>query len=132
MKAPWLNLKKLMLPASTTAITIVLLPALRAMKGLGLQAGTAGCIGGVGGKAHGNKRQINEGAWDEAGGTTACGAGDISSAATGRRCRGSGGGCSGSALNKSVSSWRVGIGVVRALFVEEGQDLSNIRYKILT
>jgi hypothetical protein len=70
---PWLNLKKLMLPESTTAITIILFPAFRAMKGLGLRGGTAGCRGGAGEKAHGNRRRINEGGWDGGGVAMGCG-----------------------------------------------------------
>jgi hypothetical protein len=57
-----------MLPASTTAITMIFFPALSAMNGLGLRAGTVGS----GAKAQGNKRR-NKGCGDTGGGVCTAG-----------------------------------------------------------
>jgi len=96
--SPWQNLKKLMLLASTTAMTIIFFPFFNAANGFGFR--TAAAAAGAGdGKAHGNSLRINDGSG--VGTTTVGSGGGGGGGAEGgppigdRRCRGCGGGASG-------------------------------------
>lgn len=110
--APCPNLKKLVLPASTTAIMTVFLPALMAINGCGRRASVVVSAGG--GRNQCRMRRDNDGGGGEGAGLVRRGGGVVP--LTGRRCRGNGGGISGDMSNRSVNSRSEGIGVVRALF----------------
>jgi len=116
-----------MLPASTAAMTIIFFPVFSAIKGFGFRPGVCGddCTGRSQGKSFwkrvGDLRGVDVIDCSAGGRDTACaGAGGLlegASVACGRRWRGGGRGVSGRIWNRSVSSWMVGIGVVRALMV---------------
>jgi len=95
VNSPCPNLKKLILLASTTAITIIFFPFFNATKGFGFRAGAGDDLGG---KAHGNSLRINDGSGV---GTTTVGSGgggggvEDAPPIGDRRCRGWGGGASG-------------------------------------
>lgn len=118
VNAPWLNLKKLVLLASTTAMMTVFFPDFSATNGFIFRAGAV--LAGVDGvlKNHRSsfcQKVCSGGAGD---GTGVVGVGTCAPEG-GRFCRGVGRGLSGRTSKRSVSSWRVGIGVVRPL---EGID----------
>lgn len=114
MKDPCPNLKKLIVPASTTATTTIFFPVFNARNGFGFFAAT----GVEGANAHGKILRIDNvpgvgiGVDVEAdcgdAATNFCCANDI-------RLRGTGGGNSGSMSKRFVSSVNDGIEVVRAL-----------------
>ena len=101
--APCPNRKKLILPELTAAMMTIFFPCLSAINGWGLRTGPT-VANGVGPDEIG---AVAAGGWS-------------------RRWRGRGGDNSGNSANKSVSSCRVGIGVVRALenvdVLKEHQD----------
>ena len=110
VNTPWPNLKKLIMPASTTAITTIFFPALRNTNGLGTRG-----MGADAGNAQGNRRWMRED--DEVVvdvGTGVCVAGVFCRKSV-CRLRGTGGGSSGRTSNNEASSAIVGMGVVRAL-----------------
>lgn len=114
MNSPWPNLKKLVLLASTTAMMTIFFPDLSATNGFIFRAGTMLEGADVVLKNHGNNlcSKVRSGAITgcaEVMGTEAGAPGG------GRFWRGAGRGLSGRISNRSVSSWRVGIGVVRPL-----------------
>ena len=86
------NLKKLILPASTTAMTMIFFPLFKAANGFGFRAGGAD---GVDGNAHGNSLRINEGPTIGTTGVGGGGAGGSGAPVGERRCRGLGRGASG-------------------------------------
>lgn len=102
-----------MLPESTTAITVIFLPALSAINGLGLRRGSGGCERG---SNQPKVRKNRDGVGREGEEIVGWAAGNPTfGSGVGRRCRGTGGGSSGETSNRSVNSLREGMGVVLAL-----------------
>lgn len=120
VNSPWPNRKKLVLPESTTAIMMTLFPVFKATNGFGLRSGGERWIGGVENN-QGKSLRISVGCtfWEDisvVGGWMGFNAALVIGApGSWRRWRGGGSGISGRTSNRSVSSWSVGIGVVRAL-----------------
>ena len=119
VNAPCPNLKKLIVPASTTATTTTLVPVFSTGKGFVTRAGGF-CPVSPDGHTHANTRRTSDGG--STGGGGARGGGAVAAAAAAfcwakdMRIRGAGGGSAGNSPNKAVSSDIVGIGVVRALW----------------
>lgn len=119
MNTPCPNLKKLIVPASTAAMTTVLLPIFKDGNGFGGRAGGAAFVvdqghiqaialrASDGSGAGGIFDEGVVGAFGDAAATFCC--------AKDTRFRGAGGGSTGSSPNKAVSSDMVGIGETRAL-----------------
>lgn len=112
---PWPNLKKLTVPASTTAMTTDLLPCRSAMNGLILTV-----VGPEVGCEEYNRKYDNNLIRKDGGDIVSCLLGGAGRGATGfweggLRLRGTGGGRKGSPSYMCVNSASVGIGIVRAL-----------------
>lgn len=121
-----------MLPASTTAMITSFLPAFSAANGFGLRGGGPAFVASVGrrlGNIHAKifwKVVGGGGGGTAATGGTGAEGGVLLAVLVGKtRLRGFGGGTSGDTSNRSVSSRRVGIGVVRALV--ESQQKASVR-----
>ncbi len=119
VNTPCPNLKKLIVPASTAAMTTVLLPIFKDGNGFGGRAGVSAFVAAQGHTQVITLRPSDSseagrvfaegfvGAFEDAAATFCC--------AKETRFRGTGGGSTGSSPNRAVSSEIVGIGEARAL-----------------
>lgn len=116
-KAPCPNLKKLIIPASTAAMTTIFFPAFKTAKGLGLRGATLDACGvEEDDHSHGRTRRSNDCSTGAVVGDGKFGGAGFSDSNV--RRRGTGGGSSGRMSKRSFSSERDGTGVVRALKVK--------------